>query len=116
MNKNNRTYLLITTSLDRLDAAARSPERLTPEQAGDAAMAAVGLLDELRRLRRKWDEQAAANDPRRTPADFRAHDQWVRQWQLAVGRLLPAVAEPGVTAALRRAIASADLADAGDPP
>ena len=108
MNKNNRTYLLITRSLDRLDSAAASPERLTPEQLNEAAMDAVGLLDELCRLRRKWDEQAAANDPRRTPADFRTHDQWLKRWWLAAGRLADAVRDPAIAAAVRTAVESGD--------
>ena len=107
MNKNNRTYLLITRSLDRLERAAGSPERLAPEQLDAAAMDAVGLLDELHRLRRKWDEQAADDDPRRTPADFRTHDQWGRRWCLAADRLIPAVRDPAVAAALWKAVGSA---------
>ena len=108
MNKNNRTYLLITRSHDRLELAAGSPDRLAPEQLDAAAMDAVGLLDELRRLRRKWDEQAADNDPRRTPSDFRAHDQWVRRWRLAADRLIPAVGDPAAAAALRETVDSVE--------
>ena len=108
MNKNNRTYLLITRSLDRLESAAGPPGRLTPEPLDAAAMDAVGLLDELRRLRRKWDEQATGNDPRRVPADFRTHDQWVGRWRLAADRLIPAVRDPAAAAALREAIDSVD--------
>lgn len=108
MNKNNRTYLLITGTLDRLEKAGERADGLTPDAANEAAMAAVGLLDELRRLRRKWDEQAAANDPRRTPGDFRAHGQWLKRWRFAASRVADVAKDPIVAASLRTAVASVE--------
>ncbi|HEX8915186.1 MAG TPA: hypothetical protein VF796_22735 [Humisphaera sp.] len=105
MNKNNRTYLLITRSLDRLEATVASSASLPPADAEQAAMDAVGLLDELRRLRRKWDEQAAEGDPRRSPSDFRTHDQWLARWRLVAGKLMRAAGEQSPAgAALGRAV------------
>ena len=77
MNRNSRVVRLIETSLDRLETDDAS-------SAADAILA----LDELRRLERKWREQAAAGSTRRTDADFRTLRGWYRRWLLASRRVL----------------------------
>lgn len=104
MNRNNRTYQLITRSLDRLDAAAERAAALPREAQAEAAMDAIGLLDELQRLRRKWDEQAAEGSPRRQPSDFRTHDQWLRRWSLSAQALQPHLQDAAIATALQAAI------------
>ncbi len=77
MNRNSRTISLILTSLARLEADESS-----------TALDALGLLEEIRRLRRKWDEQVAAGSARRIDADFREMSGWLRRWTIAAKRVL----------------------------
>jgi hypothetical protein len=72
MNKNSRTISLILSALARLETDESS-----------TALDALGLLDEIRRLRRKWDEQVAADSPRRIDSDFREMNGWLRRWVIA---------------------------------
>ena len=87
MNPNSRTIKVIETSLHRLeqDVAHTPSDEAT-------ALAAVGLLDEIRRLERKWVEQVAAGSRRRKPTDFCVMEGWCRRWLRATGLLadLPA--------------------------
>jgi hypothetical protein len=57
MNPNSRTVKIIETSLARLEAAVAAP---LADGGESARMDALGLLDEIRRLERKWVEQIAA--------------------------------------------------------
>jgi hypothetical protein len=77
MNKSIRTISLILSMLDRLESDEQS-----------TAIDALALLDEIRRLRRKWDAQVAANSPRRIEADFREMTGWLRRWMIASKRIL----------------------------
>ena len=77
MNRNSRTISLIERSLARLETDKSS-----------TALDALGLLDEIRRLRRKWDAQVAANSPRRIDSDFREMSGWLRRWVIASRRVL----------------------------
>jgi hypothetical protein len=77
MNKSSRTISLILATLARLETDASS-----------TALDALGLLDEIRRLRRKWDEQVANNSPRRIEQDFREMTGWLRRWALAAERIV----------------------------
>ena len=72
MNRNSRTIRLIESSLHRLETDESS-----------TAIDALGVLDELRRLERKWREQLAAGNPRRIDADFSELKGWYRRWLLA---------------------------------
>ena len=72
MNKSSRTIAMILSALARLETDASS-----------TALEALALLDEIRRLRRKWDEQVKANSPRRIERDFREMAGWLRRWALA---------------------------------
>jgi hypothetical protein len=76
MNKSSRTISIILSSLARLETDATS-----------TALDALGLLDEIRRLKRKWDEQVAAGSPRRIESDYREMDGWLRRWTIAARRL-----------------------------
>ena len=78
MNKSSRTVSLILASLARLESETPSP----------TALDALGLLDEIRRLQRKWSEQVAADSPRRVDADFREMRTWYRRWLTAARRTL----------------------------
>ncbi len=89
MNKNSRTISLILSMLARLETDESS-----------TALDALGLLDEIRRLRRKWDAQVAANSPRRIDADFREMTGWLRRWTLAARRVLARDDEPQLRAAV----------------
>lgn len=87
MNRNSRTISLILSSLARLETDASA-----------SALEALGVLDEIRRLRNKWDEQVAAGSPRRIEADFREMEGWLRRWVLATREIvqrdpLPQLAE-----------------------
>lgn len=88
MNKSSRTISLILSSLARLE---------TDESSG--ALEALGVLDEIRRLRNKWDEQVAAGSPRRIEADFREMEGWLRRWVLATRAVLKRDDEPQLRAA-----------------
>ena len=77
MNRNSRTISLILSSLARLETDASS-----------GALEALGVLDEIRRLRNKWDEQVAAGSPRRIEADFREMEGWLRRWLLATREIV----------------------------
>lgn len=77
MNKTARQYRLIESFFDGL------------ENGPDATAAdALLLLDELRRLERKWREQVQAGSPRRIDSDFRTLAGWYRRWLLASKRVL----------------------------
>jgi hypothetical protein len=77
MNRNSRTISLIERSLARLETDEAS-----------SALDALGLLEEIRLLRRKWDAQVAAGSPRRIDADFREMSGWLRRWTIASKRVL----------------------------
>lgn len=77
MNRNSRSIRLIETYLADLDAN----ENAAP---ADAML----VLDEIRRLERKWNEQVAAGSPRRIASDFKAMQGWLRVWILAARRVL----------------------------
>ena len=77
MNKTARQYRLIESQFDGLESS-ESPT------AADAML----LLDELRRLERKWREQVDAGSPRRIESDFRTLEGWYRRWLLASKRVL----------------------------
>jgi hypothetical protein len=72
MNKSSRTIQLIERSLHRLETDASS-----------SSLDALGVLDEIRRLEKKWREQVAAGSPRRIEADFETMKGWLRRWILA---------------------------------
>ena len=94
MNRNSRTISLIERSLHRLETDASSN-----------ALDALGLLDEIRRLRRKWDEQVAAGSPRRIEADFREMNGWLRRWSMAARRILAVEELPQLREAVERVAA-----------
>ena len=89
MNRNSRTISLIERSLHRLETDESS-----------TSLDALGLLDEIRRLRRKWDEQVAAGSSRRIEADFREMSGWLRRWVIASKRALTSDDLPQLRAAL----------------
>ena len=65
MSKSSRTVKLIEGSLLRLEVDSESGA------AGETVVFdALGVLEEIRLLERKWREQAAAGSPRRIEADF----------------------------------------------
>jgi hypothetical protein len=87
MSKSSRTVRLIESSLLRLEVQSESGA------AGDAAVyGALGVLEEIRLLERKWREQVAAGSPRRIDSDFATMNGWYRRWLLAAKRLS---AQPG---------------------
>ena len=69
MNKSSRTIRLIESLLHELET------RSSP-----GAIEALAVLDELRRLERKWREQVESGSPRRIEADFRTLENWYRRW------------------------------------
>jgi hypothetical protein len=77
MNRNSRSIRLIETYLAELEAN----ENAAP---ADALL----VLDEIRRLERKWNEQVAAGSPRRIASDFKTMQGWLRRWLLPVRRIL----------------------------
>ena len=77
MNKSSRTIAMILSALARLETDESS-----------TALDAIVLLDEIRRLRRKWDAQVAADSPRRIERDFREMSGWLRRWTLASDRIM----------------------------
>jgi hypothetical protein len=89
MNRNSRTISLIERSLHRLETDESS-----------TSLDALGLLDEIRRLRRKWDEQVAAGSPRRIDSDFAEMKGWLRRWTLAARRVLATDDLPPLRAAV----------------
>jgi hypothetical protein len=91
MNRNSRTISLIEKSLHRLEIDESS-----------SALEALGLLDEIRRLRRKWDEQMEAGSPRRIEADFREMNGWLRRWAIASRRVLARDDSPQLRAAIEQ--------------
>ena len=101
MNPNSRTIKVIGSSLARLEAAAAAGP-----PAGDAADAvaldALGLLDEMRRLERKWVEQIAAGSPRRKPSDYAEMEGWCRRWL----RPTAALADAGLSSQVATMLAS----------
>ena len=88
MNKTARQYRVIESLFDGLENDSIA-----------AAADAMLLLDELRRLERKWREQVDAGSPRRIESDFRTLDGWYRRWLAASTRVL----ERGEDAPLRQA-------------
>jgi len=76
MNRSSRTIQLIERSLHRIESDA-SPTSLD----------ALGVLDEIRRLEKKWREQVAAGSPRRIDADFATMKGWLRRWLLAAKQM-----------------------------
>jgi hypothetical protein len=76
MNRNSRSIRLIETYLADLESNASAT-------AADALLA----LDEIRRLKRKWNEQVTAGSPRRIESDFKTMKGWLRQWLLAARRI-----------------------------
>ncbi|HEX8524582.1 MAG TPA: hypothetical protein VF669_20165 [Tepidisphaeraceae bacterium] len=74
MNKHSRTASLIESMMVALESGATEAEALV-------------LLDELRRLERKWNEQVQNKSPRRVPADFQYLAGWYRRWLLATKTL-----------------------------
>ena len=90
MNRNSRSIRLIETYLADLEAN----ESATP---ADAML----VLDEIRRLRRKWDEQVAAGSTRRIAADFKTMNGWLRRWLLAARRGLAGSADEPLERAVR---------------
>ena len=88
MNKTARQYRLIESFFGGLE---NDPNTTAAE--------AMLLLDELRRLERKWREQVEAGSPRRIESDFRTLEGWYRRWLLASKRAL----ERGDDASLRQA-------------
>ena len=89
MNKTARQYRLIESFFDGVENDPNAT-------AADAML----LLDEMRRLERKWREQVTAGSPRRIESDFRTLEGWYRRWLLASRNVL----QRGEDAALRRAI------------
>ena len=77
MNKSSRTISLIQSMLVRLESGGAS-----------TALDALGVLDEIRRLERKWRGQVAEGSPRRIGADFREMGGWYRRWLAASRRIL----------------------------
>ena len=87
MSKSSRTVKLIEASLLRLEVETESGK------AGEAAVYdALGLVEEIRLLERKWREQVAAGSTRRIDSDFATMKGWYRRWLLAAKRLS---AQPG---------------------
>jgi hypothetical protein len=82
MNKSSRTIQLIERSLHRLETDASS-----------SSLDALGVLDEIRRLEKKWREQVAGGSPRRIEADFETMKGWLRRWILAASAI--EAKEPG---------------------
>lgn len=89
MNRSSRTISLILSSLARLETDESS-----------TALDALGVLDEIRRLRRKWDEQVAAGSARRIESDFREMNGWLRRWSIAARRVLASDDAPQLRAAV----------------
>src|SRR4051812_14477890 len=107
MNPNSRTVKVIEASLARLETAGRST---IPETGEATALAALGLLDEVRRLEKKWVEQIAAGSPRRKPTDYAVMDGWCRRWLRATGTLGDLPADVAVELGAQRAVVEHDLA------
>jgi hypothetical protein len=92
MNPNSRTIKVIETSLSRVERSV--------DVTDDVAMDALALLDEMRRLERKWGEQVAAKSPRRKPTDYLMMEGWCRRWMLATAKLAAAGLSADVSSAL----------------
>ncbi len=90
MNRNSRSIRLIETYLADLEAN----ENAAP---ADALL----VLDEIRRLERKWNEQVAAGSPRRIESDFKTMQGWLRRWALATRRVLFAGSDEALDRAVR---------------
>jgi hypothetical protein len=106
MNPNSRTVKIIETSLARLEAAVAAPMADGGESAG---MDALGLLDEIRRLERKWVEQIAAGSPRRKPTDYAVMEGWCRRWLRATSRLTDPPGPPGSGLSAQRAVVEQEI-------
>ena len=89
MNRNSRSIRLIETYLADLDANANA-----------APWDALLVLDEIRRLERKWNEQVAAGSPRRIESDFKTMQGWLRMWIVAARRVLTRQADEPLTRAI----------------
>ena len=90
MNRNSRSIRLIETYLADLDA----------NEAASSADALL-VLDEIRRLERKWNEQVAVGSPRRIESDFKTMQGWLRVWLLAARRVLARQSDEALTRAVR---------------
>ena len=95
MNRNSRSIRLIETYLADLEAN----ENATP---ADAML----VLDEIRRLERKWNEQVAAGSPRRIESDFKTMHGWLRRWLLPARQVLLRDADEALDRATRAVEAS----------
>ena len=89
MSKSSRVVRLIEASFDALEHDPNA-----------SALDAILLLDELRRLERKWRGQVEAGSPRRIESDFHTLEGWYRRWVIASTRVL----ERGGDATLQHAI------------
>lgn len=95
MNKNSYTVSIIQSLLDGIESDPAA-----------APIEAIGLLDELRRLERKWHAQVAAGSTRRIDADFKTLGGWYRRWIVASKAILKR--HPG-DARLQAEIAAVEL-------
>ena len=84
MSKSSRTVKLIELSLHRLEVDSE-----TGAGGESVVFDALGVLEEIRLLERKWRGQVAAGSPRRIDADFATMKGWYRRWLLAAKRLTP---------------------------
>ncbi len=85
MNRNSRSIRLIETYLADLEG----DEHATPADAGL-------VVDEIRRLQRKWNEQVAARSTRRIDSDFKTMAGWYRRWVLAARRVVSGKPDPSL--------------------
>jgi hypothetical protein len=90
MNRNSRSIRLIETCLADLEASQAA-----------APADAMLVLDEIRRLERKWNEQVAAGSTRRIKSDFKTMYGWYRRWLLATARLAGDAEDEALRAARR---------------
>lgn len=107
MNPNSRTVKVIETSLSRLEATVASS---MGDGGESAALDALGLLDESRRLERKWIEQVAAGSPRRKPTDYAVMEGWCRRWLRAASGLAHLTGQVGCALSTQRAAVERDIA------
>jgi hypothetical protein len=90
MNRTARQYRLIESLFDELESGKTS-----------APADAMLLLDELRRLERKWREQVEAGSGRRIDSDFRTLEGWYRRWGIAAKRVLANTVNDALRAAIQ---------------
>jgi hypothetical protein len=77
MNKSSRTISLLTSLLAELESNLNRN-----------VIEALAVLDELRRLQHKWDEQLEAGNPRRIKSDYAALQAWYLRWLKATESLV----------------------------